>query len=101
MVVDVDGCYELRMILFVLYMIFYDGLIGWMIVVCGWYLWCFVYIYLIVGVEGYELFVTQLFFVGGEYFGEDVVGVVKDELVVILEVGEVSYDFLFVFVVVL
>jgi catechol 1,2-dioxygenase len=81
-VTGADGRYELRTILPAPYTIPHDGPTGRMIAACGWHPWRPAHIHLIVGAEGHQPLVTQLFFAGGDYLDEDVAGAVKDELVV-------------------
>ncbi len=94
---DAEGRYELRTILPAPYTIPHDGPTGRMIDACGWHPWRPAHIHLLIEAAGHESLVTQLFFEGGAYLGEDVAGAVKDELVVRPEARDgrlhVTYDF--------
>jgi catechol 1,2-dioxygenase len=94
---DDDGRYELRTILPAPYTIPHDGPTGRMIAAAGWHPWRPAHIHLIVGADGCEPLVTQLFFSGGDYLDEDVAGAVKDDLIVRPQERDgrlhVDYDF--------
>jgi catechol 1,2-dioxygenase len=96
-VTDAEGRYDVRTIFPASYTIPHAGPTGRMIDACGWHPWRPAHIHCLVEAEGHEPLVTQLFFAGSAYLGEDIAGAVKDELVVRPQERDgrlhVTYDF--------
>lgn len=79
---DAEGRYEVRTVLPGPYTIPLGGPTGALCRAAGWSPWRPAHVHLIVGAEGYEPLITQIFFDATEYLDSDVAGAVKDELVV-------------------
>jgi catechol 1,2-dioxygenase len=77
-----DGSFEVRTVLPGPYTIPLGGPCGALCASAGWSPWRPAHVHLIVGAEGYEPLITQIFFDQSEYLDNDVAGAVKDELVV-------------------
>lgn len=97
---DDEGRYEFRTVVPGPYTIPLDGPTGLMTAAAGWSPWRPAHIHLIVGAEGHEDLVTQLFIGSSDYLESDVASAVKPELLVHPKPSETepgllafSYDF--------
>jgi len=76
-----------------------DGPTGRMTAAAGWSPWRPAHIHLIVGADGYEPLVTQLFIDSSDYLDSDVASAVKPELIVHPEpTGDGEYAFTYDYV---
>jgi catechol 1,2-dioxygenase len=95
---DAEGRYEFTTVIPGPYTIPLDGPTGKMTAAAGWSPWRPAHIHLIVGAEGHEPLVTQLFIATSDYLDSDVASAVKPDLIVHPEpAGDgsyaISYDF--------
>ena len=95
---DADGRYAYITVIPGPYTIPLDGPTGKMTAAAGWSPWRPAHIHLIVGAEGHEPLVTQLFIDSSDYLDSDVASAVKPELIVHPERRddgefEFTYDF--------
>ena len=94
-----DGRYEFVSVIPGPYTIPLDGPTGRMTAAAGWSPWRPAHIHLIVGADGYEPLVTQLFIDSSDYLDSDVASAVKPELIVHPEpTGDGEYAFTYDYV---
>ncbi|MFE2940898.1 catechol 1,2-dioxygenase [Streptomyces sp. NPDC059255] len=97
-VADAEGRFGVTTVQPAPYQIPTDGSCGSLIAAAGWHPWRPAHLHLKVSAPGHEPLMTQLYFQGGEYVGDDVASAVKPELVVDPRPAgdgghQVTYDF--------
>lgn len=79
---DEEGRYEVRTVIPGPYTIPPDGPCGQLAATAGWSPWRPAHVHLIVGAEGHEPLITQLFISSSDYLDSDIADAVKDVLIV-------------------
>jgi protocatechuate 3,4-dioxygenase beta subunit len=90
--VDGAGRFEVATVVPGDYTIKHDGPVGRLLDVLERHPWRPAHIHLLVASPGHETLTTQAYIAGSAYLGDDAIGGVKDDLVVPVEGGRVTFD---------
>ncbi len=88
-----EGDFEIHTIQPAPYQIPTDGACGKLIAAAGWHAWRPAHLHVKVSLPGYEELTTQLYFPGDPHNNDDIASAVKPELLLELEPGGTTYNF--------
>lgn len=90
--VDADGHYRIETVRPSHYTVKADGPVGRLLAALGRHPWRPAHVHLMVSAEGYRSLVTQVYIAGGPYLDDDAISGVKQDLVVPLADGQLTFD---------